>query len=419
MEYILDINSPKIQKAMKALSITNEELRVKSPNSFLRPGIPEHIQQLRYTHYTAKSTSLANRVINFLKKPALSTTPKTSALCQYKSTFRDTQNEKFKKNYQKALLSFYEFEKKTRKSEAQVLRKVDRDGTVGNRLKEFVKGRRDKLESKFMRNKQNLRQIEMEREKKTEEMIDRINRRGKSQSVCHSREKSVRMRPSSQVEDDIDNKLQQINKKMIRSSENYQKMIKEKAQRVKIQKIRQRGKSLSDNYEELVISIASKHESAESRREKLKQKLQANAHSREFRFVDKIKLIQSQETESKMRNLREKEKKTEDFLLRVKLRQRHEIEYKHEKHKLFEQCVNENVLRQKKMLNMKKEQIIEKHLELNERQKEQAEFLERANRRTREKAMNFTLKKEKMNVLRSRISKSQTPEKINKFLNTI
>ena len=419
MEYILDINSPKIQRAMKALSITNEELRVKSPNSFLTPGIPEHIQQLRYTHYAAKSTSLANRVINFLKKPSQSTTPKKSGLCQYKSTFRDTQNEKFKNNYQKALLSFYEFEKKTRKSEAQVLKKVDRDGTVGNRLKEFVKGRRDKLESKFMRNKQNLRQIEMERERKTEEMIDRINRRGKSESACHSREKTIGVRPSSLVEDDIDVKLQQINRRMVRSSENYNRFLKEKVQKAKFQKGRPRGKSLSDNYEELVISIASKHESAESRRAKLKKELLVKAHSREFRYMDKIKSIQIQDTESKLLSLKEKERKTEDFLLRVKLRQRYDIEYKHEKHKLFEEGVNENVLRQKKMMNMKKEQIIEKHLELNERQKEQAQYLERANRRIREKAMNFTLKKEKIGVLRSRISKSKTPEKINKFLNTI
>lgn len=417
MEYILDITSPKIQKAMRALSITNEELRIKTPNSFLSPGIPEHIQQLRYSHYTAKSTSLANRVLNYLKKPVQSSSNKTSALCHYKSSFRDNQNEVFKKNYQKALLSFYEFEKKTRKSEAQVLQKNDRDETIGNRLKEFVKGRRDKLEVKFMRNKENLRMIEMERERKTEETIDRINRRGKSNSVCHSREKSVKIRPASIVNDDIDYKLQKINKRMIRSSENYQKLLKEKIQKVRIPK--QKVKSKSDNYEELVIGLVAKHKNAESRRAKFKQETLAKAHNKEFKFIDQMKFKQSQELDSKLQELKNKDKKTEDFLLRIKLRQRHEIEYKHEKHKLQKQCVKENTIRDKRIMNMKKEKIIEKHLELSERQKEQMKYLERANRKTREKAMNFTLKKEKMHDIRSRISKSQTPERINKFLNTI
>lgn len=419
MEYILDITSPKIQKAMKALSITNEELRIKTPNSFLSPDIPEHIQQLRYSHYTARSTSLANRVLSYLKRPVQPTSNKTSALCQYRSSFRDTQNEKFKKNYQKALLSFYEFEKRTRKSEVQVLQKNDREETVGNRLKEFVKGRRDKLEVKFMRNKENLRLIEMERERKTEETIDRINRRGKSQSVCHSREKSVKIRNISEVDDDIDNKLQKINKRMIRSSENYQKILKEKVQKVRIPIQKPKMKSKSDHYEELVMSIVTKHKNAESRRVKLKQESLAKVHSKEFRFIDQVKFKQSQELDSKLQNLKNKDKKTEDFLLRIKLRQRHEIEYKHEKHKLQEECVNENTIRDKKIMNMKKERIIEKHLGLSERQKEQMRYLERVNRKTREKAMNFTLKKEKMNVLKSRISKSQTPERINKFLNTI
>ena len=70
-------------------------------------------------------------------------------------------------------------------------------------------------------------------------------------------------------------------------------------------------------------------------------------------------------------------------------------------------------------MNIKKEKIIEKHLELIERQKEQTEFLEKSNRKTREKAMNFTLKREKILALKSRISKSQTPEKLNVFIRTL
>ena len=70
-------------------------------------------------------------------------------------------------------------------------------------------------------------------------------------------------------------------------------------------------------------------------------------------------------------------------------------------------------------MNIKKEKIIEKHLELIERQKEQTQFLEKSNRKTREKAMNFTVKREKILALKSRISKSQTPEKLNVFIRTL
>ena len=419
MEFILDVTSPKIQRAMKALSITNEDLRVKTPRHFQSSGIPEHISRLRYSHYTAKSSSLANKVLNYLKNPTYTSQHKTSALCQYKSAFRETHNEKFKKTYEKALISFYEFEKQTRKSEVDVNLKVDRENSIGNRLKEFVLNRKEKLESKFFRNKENLKAIEMERERKTEMIVERMSKRRKSQSVCQSRERSFRVRNHCEV-DDVEQKLREFNRRMNKSSENYQKFIKEKVDRIREKDFKKHSKSQSNNYEELVSMIKTKHEGAETRRIKLKEELLKKNFTKEHETFQRVKYNRdSTRSETKEKVLKEKEKKTQDFLLRLKLQQRHEIEYKHEKHKLFEDNVNENVNRQRKVMNIKKEKIIEKHLELIERQKEQTEFLEKSNRKTREKAMNFTLKREKILALKSRISKSQTPEKLNVFIRTL
>jgi hypothetical protein len=179
--------------------------------------------------------------------------------------------------------------------------------------------------------------------------------------------------------------------------------------------------SQSNEYETLVSHIKNKQESAESRRIKMKAEAKQRCSAKESFSLERAKRNRDSNTadlQEKELKGQEKNKKTQDFLLRLKMQQRNQIELKHEKHKLCQENVSQNVNRQKKVLNNRKEKIIEKHLDLLERQREQTEYLEKSNRKTREKAMIFTLKREKIHELRSRISKSQTPEKLNQFIST-
>ena len=211
---------------------------------------------------------------------------------------------------------------------------------------------------------------------------------------------------------------------MMRSSENYQRHLKRKVERIKSARKRKDSissvKSNSADFTQQVISLVRKRESAYERREKLKKEFYEKINQRENFMTEKMKKIhrileqENSNTEGKLQNLREKSLRTSRCIREMKKKQKNQIEYQQERHKLFEEEAIDNINMQKRIEALKKEKIIEKHLELHHRRNQHYQFLEAVNKKIREKTMNFTMQREKVLELKAKISKSQTPERIKK-----
>ena len=114
--------------------------------------------------------------------------------------------------------------------------------------------------------------------------------------------------------------------------------------------------------------------------------------------------------------MEEKNEKVLEFIEEIKKKQKVKAEVKQEKNKLVEAGITDNTSKLKKLENLKKEKILEKHLEISRKKNEHSEFLESANKKVREKNMNFTIQREKASVLKALISKSQSPGDLKKLL---
>ena len=155
------------------------------------PGVSEKIQQLRYNHYNAKAESLANQIIEYLSKPSPGPSSKFSSTYT-KDFFSPNKNfEKFKQKYERSLLDFYEKEKQTRRAE---------------------------------------------RESRLNETISRISRNSEVKKRTVSKERVLRTHSVIQnrlEELEIDDKLEDFNKKIHRSTENCARYLKHKVESIK------------------------------------------------------------------------------------------------------------------------------------------------------------------------------------------
>ena len=267
----------------------------------------------------------------------------------------------------------------------------------------------------------------IERESKVDKMIERINRSSKLTTPVKNSERCLRTHSVIQnklEELDIDDRLEDLNRRFERSTLNYESNLKHKVERIKTDRDRRNSmksrKSLSMDYVDRVMNIKRKLENASMKREKLRKEFNEKVNSKDYIMnekIERIRRISELELSNKIgktKDIKEKELKTSEFISVIKRKQRKQVEYRHERHKLLEEDVVNNINRDKRILAMKKERIIEKHLELCNRQKQQHQFLDMVNKKIREKAMNFTKERERLLEIKSKISKSQTPERIRK-----
>ena len=266
-----------------------------------------------------------------------------------------------------------------------------------------------------------MRSVLLERESRLNETISRISRNSEVKKRTVSKERVLRTHSVIQnrlEELEIDDKLEDFNKKIHRSTENCARYLKHKVESIK--NIRHRRNTMTCNdYSDKISKIAKKLENASTRRNQMKKEFYDKINQKEAKINERVQRVKNL-VERETKNTFNKEKnKTLDFFSEFKQKQKNELLLKREKHKLFEEGIIDNLNRKKKVENMKKERIIEKHIELHQREKQHYQFLESVNRKIREKAMSFTIEREKVLELKAKISKSPRPDLIKNIASTI
>ena len=69
--YVLDVQKPRIQKAMLSLGIGTEELLEKTPDDFSGRDVKDEIRNLRYNFFIRKQQELIRQIKAFAKEDIL------------------------------------------------------------------------------------------------------------------------------------------------------------------------------------------------------------------------------------------------------------------------------------------------------------------------------------------------------------
>ena len=332
--------------------------------------------------------------------------------------------DKIKEKYNKKLLEFVESEKSARIIEESIMKKNNREHLIEARVQENLEEIKKKNEEKASKHKAILNSLVTQRRIHEEITIERINRSSLSPRRIFTTDRVKRSitKPRTSQDFEIDAKLQELNQKLLRSSENYVKNIQEKVE--SIQTIRRRRNSLSDQneYENKLKAITDKYENAVNRRQKLMSEFQGKVaikENKEFEKYEKLRNlveIENDKLDKQSKSIEEKDGKISHMLVEIKKKTKNKIEMIKEKKKIAEAGITENMCRLKKLQHEKKDKILEKHLEIERKKNEHLDQLECINKQIREKAMNFTIEKEKLSVLKSMISKTQNPNDVKKIL---
>lgn len=370
----------------------------------------------------ARANGLATKIKDFISSQIAENARISSLLSQSQAI--NYTVDKIKEKYNKRLLEFVESEKSARINEEIIMKKNNREHLIGARIQENLEELRKKNEEKLSKQKAKLKSLVLERKLHEESVMERINKSSFSPRRIFTTDKvkrTVNIVNTSQ-DNEIDKKLEELNRKLLRSSENYAKNIQGKIE--SIQGNRKRRNSLNDHgeYEGKLKSISQKHENAFSRRQKIMNEFHDKILMRGNKEAEKIEKIQGlaeleiEKIDKQNKSIEEKDEKIVSFLLEIKKKKKNKVKELREKKKTAETELHEKIFRMKKQEEHKKEKILEKHLEIERKKKEHNEYLETVNKQIREKAMNFTIEKEKLKVFKSLISKSQSPEEVKKLL---
>ena len=148
--------------------------------------------------------------------------------------------DKIKEKYNKKLLEFVESEKSARIIEESIMKKNNREHLIEARVQENLEEIKKKNEEKASKHKAILNSLVTQRRIHEEITIERINRSSLSPRRIFTTDRVKRSitKPRTSQDFEIDAKLQELNQKLLRSSENYVKNIQEKVE--SIQTIRRR-----------------------------------------------------------------------------------------------------------------------------------------------------------------------------------
>ena len=326
--------------------------------------------------------------------------------------------------YNQRLLDFIENERTSRITEEIVIKKNNRGHLVETRAQELIEDHRKKNEEKFTKNRENLKSISLERQIYQEDLAEKMNRSSNSPKRLFTTDKTKRSpaKLSNQDEVDIDLKLQELNRKILRSSQLYTRNLQEKVENIQSNRKRVNSTESVDRYAEKLKSISEKHENAVHRRERLKKEFDEKVSIKELKMVEKSEKVknlienENKKIDQQSKGLEEKEMKISGLLVEIKQKNKNKIDVMHERMKLLEAGINENIYRMKRLEGLKKEKILEKHLSIERKKNEHLEHLESVNQKIREKAMNFTIEREKLGVIKAQISKTQSPDEVKKIL---
>lgn len=320
-----------------------------------------------------------------------------------------------KEKHDLRLLKFFEAEKTSRILEKELRKKNNRDKKVESKLQSNQEEIRKKKEQILNQHQEKLKKIIDQRKQQQEIILEKINRTSLSPKKNKTGLKERKVFSLTSDEQDIDSKLQEFNRKFLKSSENYTRNLIEKVETMKRYNRRRNTMEDSDEYEVKVLMFNDKLNSAVSRRKKIQSQLRERIHESRFLKYEKMKKSVDVE-EFREITQSESEEKIEKIMVSIKSKKKEFNEGKVERMKNLEAGIHEKILNMKKVELMRKEKILEKHLQIDKKNQEYKQSLEIANKTIRTKAMNFTIEKEKAFAIKCQVAKSQSPEDLEKLL---
>jgi len=327
-----------------------------------------------------------------------------------------------KEKYNKRIIKLFENEKTARIQEKELKKKHNRERFLETRNHENTKEFLKKKQELSTKHQERLKSLIIQRQLQEESIVERLNRTSIGPRKVKTVLKKDKPALFSLTSDDkeIELKLQEFNRKLLKSSENYTRNLNEKIENLKSLSRRRATLEDTDEYDQKLLMISSKHRDAFTRRNKLQIQLREKYQLKEPRLTqksEKFRKSYEQEIESGQEELSEDNKKVDNILVSIKNRKKINLgDCKSEKMKKLEASMNEKLRNMKKEEFLKKERILEKHQMIEKKQKEYKNSLEIKNRNIRDKAMNFTIEKEKTSEIKYLVGKSQSPEELQKLL---
>jgi len=331
--------------------------------------------------------------------------------------------DKIKEKYNQQILKFFESEKSSRINEDLLLKKQTKPQSSQNKRQESEEVKKKKEELKI-KHQEKLKNLELDRKMQEELITERLNRTSVSPKNFQAtpRFKRRQLFALTTNENEIDLKLEEFNRKLLKSSENHNKSLMEKIETVKSHSRRRNSLENSEKYNEKLKMISTKYDQAFTRRKKMREEFNEKVQEKETKFTEKsVKVKRLFELESEKilqqnKSILENDERLEGFLVEIKKKNRNLSELRSEKAKALHAGIHEKVKVFKKLESEKKGKILEKHLEIEKRKQGVVEKLENENKSIRLKAMEFTIEKEKSKALKFLISKTQNPGEMQKLL---
>jgi hypothetical protein len=372
--YILDLNNPRVQKAMSSLSIDSSELIKKTPEDFVSKEISEEIKTLRYNFFVRKQQELIRKIKFYIKDEILRGIEKneqkkhsnhsemllTTVYTNSKENF-----EKAKNKYQEILNKTFEEAKETFRDTKAIEEKLIQSRIKREQAKAEVSKKRMILLELREKQKENLEKIR-KLEKKNLTQYYRASTSNTTTRVI-SRHKlmnsqTILSNNASNSDIDISEKIEKYEEKMKKSEALYNLYMQSKKEAAS--RLLERSEKLSKNIEnnkkvlivEKISNLIKKSKTAENRRatyakEQAKKREDTREKYDERRLRAQTRLKEREKHESARTKAIEKKMEQSFNLLEAK----HtswikELELRNEFQRLKDEDVLHNAERKKKMM---------------------------------------------------------------------
>lgn len=216
-------------------------------------------------------------------------------------------------------------------------------------------------------------------------------------------------------------KMELYNKKIEQSSILHKKALDKKTKSIfkhnlKVEEVKNNlFKGFKYNGEALVLDYLTRFQSATNKREKRQAEISSRTENKRRSLAEKKqKCDQFRQEEMKSLSKRaedyeKKNVKSLDLIRAKKMNWENKLDMKHEKNKLKIEETNEKMTRSRYEEFRIKENIIKKHLELDNRLKMRKNTQERINEKMRDFSMKETIERDKAKLVKLKIHKSREP----------
>ncbi|CAG9324128.1 unnamed protein product [Blepharisma stoltei] len=430
--YRVDITNPKIQNALKELGITPEELIVKDINEFFEPGISKKIQELRYEHHKQKLNSLSSSIQSYIKENhkerSRASSQTRSTISQYPN---DVSTERISKQHKSSLAQKIEEESKRRKLLEIVNKKQNRRSLIEKQLKKEIEERKNKDEEKRKAHKERLKMIILEQIKKRKNISEKVTRNySKTPEISIEENKSrmpskigsiLEQKKERELEEEYQllERLEFLNEKVEKSAELHEQMLKTKSERMSYhtQKIENKLHSISSTKEEMELNKAKsivnniiqkslrRGKTIDDTNYRIKS-TQDKLREKQLKIRHNLKEVTQQEKE-RIKNIENKLNISYESVRQKQASWLKDLEIKNELQKMKEEDVFESINRKKRIEEVKRSRILEKHSLIRQKLEALKEEKERYNEMKRHKALSEAIEKDHVRNLKSRIEKTK------------